>query len=79
MLLCNILAISMKALLVGSAYVNFGIGIDLFVKILRRLAAVCRRYVSGVTLGKGIFWGKNSTVSAFLMPPVSGIKFLKHR
>ena len=30
--------------------------------------------LSAVTLGKGTAWGKNSTVSAFILPLVDGMK-----
>ena len=71
-------AISMKALLQLSPYVRSGIEDFLEVKMLSRSAAVWRRNVSGVVVGKGIFWGGDSTVSTSLVPPVSGIQHLKH-
>ena len=42
-------------------------------RIASKSIAAWRRYCSVVTLGKGIVWGKKSTVSAFIVPPVEGI------
>ena len=60
-----------------SPYVKSVIGDFLDVKILSKSAAVWQRYVSGVMVGKGIFWGGVHCIS-ISYTPVPGIEFLKH-
>ena len=43
-------------------------------RMASRSIAAWWRYCAVVTVGKGTVWGKKSTVSAFIVPPVEGMK-----
>ena len=70
------MAVLINALLVSSPYIRLGIFDCGYLMMSRKSAAACLRYVSGVMAGKGFFYGKNSTVSTFLVAPFSGIRHL---
>ena len=73
------LSISMNAFIVLSLYVKDRIvGVGAW-SMAMMSNAVSRKKISLMTYGNGNCCGKNSTVPASCMAPVSGMKHLKHR
>ena len=72
--LFRISTMRMNTCVILSPYMRFGIFSFIDLRMMVTSVAAWCTYKSGVTYRNGIYFGKNLTISAFLVPIVSDIK-----